>query len=94
MGNRILLALVAVAVMTSGRSHAACPDFAAARTIRAETFPMAVAIGDFNTDGISDLAVANNFRRYRFDHSRYGRRRVIACRELRRRRSTQVGRHW
>src|SRR6185436_15329399 len=54
----LLLALAAVSIAAS--AVAGCPDFASAPAYAVGRSPVAVVIGDFNRDGKSDLAVANN----------------------------------
>src|ERR1043166_1309380 len=56
---RSLAALLAI-VVASSASFAACPDFAVGRTLATGAGPAAVAIGDLNHDGRSDLAVPNS----------------------------------
>ncbi len=51
------ITLVALGLVTPAQAQ--CPNFGAATNFAAGTNPFSVAIGDFNGDGRSDLAVAN-----------------------------------
>jgi hypothetical protein len=60
--SRAIASFIAITVVALGRStpaQAQCPNFGAATNFAAGTGPVSVALGDFNGDGKSDLAVAN-----------------------------------
>ena len=60
MLSRLMLAVVPVVAVLTAPAHAQCPSsFAPAANYAVGLRPYSVAVGDFNADGLPDLAVAN-----------------------------------
>ncbi len=60
--TRLTLVCAALGVcnlLVAGAPQAQGVSFQAARTFEAGSYPYSVAVGDFNGDGVQDLAVAN-----------------------------------
>src|SRR5216683_1870684 len=59
MTSLICAGLSVSSVLTAAATHAQGVSFIARRDFAAQASPSSVAVGDFNADGVPDLAVAN-----------------------------------